>query len=99
MTTKGERRKGVARGNRLAFDDTKDRKRPATKTTKARKTTTKGEARKTAPVGSRLAYDNTKQDRLSKWRNAVKKANAKLGTTGVAPRKGSKAYTLAKSLM
>ena len=102
-TKKGEARKGKAAGSRLAFDDTKDFKKGPSKTTLARKTTTKGAARKTAPTGSRLAYDDTKQEKkkagggLAKWRAAVKKANAKLGTKGV-PRKGSKAYAEAKKI-
>ena len=98
---KGERRKGAKPGARLAYDDTKDYKKPPSKTTLARKTTKKGDARKTAPIGSRLAYDDTKKKKtgggLAKWREAVKKANAKLGTSGI-PRKGSKAYTEAKKI-
>ena len=98
-TDKGMRRKAAKHaGERKAFDDTMDYKRPASKSTMARKTTTKGNARKTAPIGSRLAYDDTKQEKrkaagngnaLAKWRDAVKKANEKLGTKGI-PRKGSK---------
>tara|TARA_R110002020_G_C15951094_1_gene745636 strand:+ start:377 stop:700 length:324 start_codon:yes stop_codon:yes gene_type:complete len=104
MTTKkGDARKGAKPGQRLAFDDTKHDKKGPSKSTLARKTTTKGAARKTAPIGSRLAYDDTKQEKkkagggLAKWRAAVKKANAKLGTSGI-PRKGSKAYTEAKKI-
>jgi hypothetical protein len=103
-TTKGDARKGASKGARLAFDATKDtHKKLASKTTLAKKTTTKGGARKTAPVGSRLAYDDTKKDKkktgggLTQWRAAVKKANTKLGTSGI-PRKGSKAYTEAKKI-
>ena len=102
-TTKGDARKGAKPGQRLAFDDTKDMKKGPSKTTLARKTTTKGAARKTAPTGSRLAYDDTKKKKagggggLAKWRAAVKKANTKLGTSGI-PRKGSKAYTEAKKI-
>lgn len=72
-------------------------------------TTKKGDKRKGAKMtGSRLAFDDTKQEKnkmmkkgggINSWRNAVKKANAKLGTTGVAPKKGSKAYVMAKSMM
>lgn len=60
MTTKGERRIGDRSGERLAYDDTKDMKKPASKSTMERKTTKKGNARKTMPVGSRLAYDGKK---------------------------------------
>lgn len=60
MTTKGERRIGDRSGERLAYDDTKDMKKPATKRTMERKTTKKGNSRKTMPVGSRLAYDGKK---------------------------------------
>ena len=116
-TDKGMRRKAAkTAGQRKAFDDTMDYKKPASKTTMARKTTTKGNARKTAPMGSRLAYDDTKQEHdkkhhdkkhhdkkkapsgLAKWRMCVKKANEKLGTKGI-PKKGSKAYTMAKKMM
>ena len=110
-TDKGMRRKAAKTpGMRKAFDDTMDYKTPASKTTMARKTTKKGNARKTAPTGSRLAYDDTKQDKktttkkagngtaLGKWRMCVKKANEKLGTKGI-PKKGTKAYTMAKKMM
>lgn len=101
-TDKGMRRKGaMTAGQRKAFDDTMDYKKPASKTTMARKTTTKGNARKTAPMGSRLAYDDKKRKApsgLAKWRMGVKKANEKLGTKGI-PKKGSKAYTMAKKMM
>lgn len=109
-TDKGMRRKAAkTAGQRKAFDDTMDYKTPPSKTTMARKTTKKGNARKTAPMGSRLAYDDTKHDKkhhdkkkapsgLAKWRMCVKKANEKLGTKGV-PKKGSKAYTMAKKMM
>jgi len=101
MVTKGEKRKGAKAGARLAYDDTKHYKKPASKTTLARKTTKRGEARKGAPIGSRLAYDPKKTKKktpgLDKWRAAVKKANTKLGTKGV-PRKGTKAYKEARKL-
>ena len=108
-TDKGMRRKAAkTAGQRLAFDDTMDYKKPPSKSTMARKTTKKGNARKTAPIGSRLAYDDTKQEHdkkkrkapngLAKWRMCVKKANEKLGTSGI-PKKGSKAYTVAKKMM
>ena len=102
MVTKGDKRKGAKAGARLAYDDTKDYKKPASKTTLARKTTKRGEARKGAPIGSRLAYDPKKTTKkkapgLAKWRDAVKKANTKLGTKGV-PRKGTKAYKEARKI-
>lgn len=104
---KGMKMKGMTPGQKLAYDDTMDYKKPASATTKARATTTKGNARKTAPVGSRKAYDGTvgtpgaKTKKLggglAGWRAAVKKANDKLGTKGI-PRKGTKAYAEAKRL-
>jgi hypothetical protein len=102
MPHKGEKRKGAKPGQRLAYDDTKDFRKKATKTTRARPTTTHGEARKTAPVGSRLAFEKKPAARkapahLALWHEALGQARRETGHKGVAC-KGSKCHAMAKKL-
>ena len=85
-TKKGDKRKGAKMtGSRLAFDDTKQERMKM--------------MAKTTPHIKKKIPPAKKGGGINSWRDAVKKANAKLGTTGVAPKKGSKAYVMAKSMM